>query len=327
MGYRIAKTSLRKALVLLLLLGVSCPLLYSQSPNWQYNWQFNFGCDLQFIYGKGQTFPGLKLFAGFGAAGNYKNKLLVNYGPSLVVYTKGLGANLNPLIGDWQIDLTNSLSVGYGWNDVSYTKYFRTLNNGSYYNIATNKAYAFFLSTNFIVNNHKRNQVVGAVSFSAPGVTVNYYNDGAPFNLLPLADNFDRWWTGGLAVFLHTRKDYNRREFTFDQFTGYSPLLYELSSLLGINVPQYNRAGSDTISAKSRIPPSFNASAYNIRIFLDKGYGVNVGAIGSLIDNKGRTYGLQDIVHMLGGYALHPNSDITRFYIGGTYNNLRNGKF
>jgi hypothetical protein len=99
MANRIGKASLFRAVLLLLLLAPVRMVLYGQ-PNWQYNWQFNFGCDLHFIYGKGQTFPGLRLFAGFSAAGNYKNKLLLNYGPSIAVYTKGLGANLNPLVGD-----------------------------------------------------------------------------------------------------------------------------------------------------------------------------------------------------------------------------------
>ena len=97
------------------------------------------------------------------------------------------------------------------------------------------------LASNFILNNHKRNQIVGSVSFSAPDFTINYYNDGAqPFDFLPLADNFDRWWTGGFGIYIHNHKNYNIAELSFDQFTGYSPLLYELSNLIGINLPDYN---------------------------------------------------------------------------------------
>ncbi len=65
-------------------------------------------------------------------------------------------------------------------------KIFKTINTGSYYNIATNKKYAAYLTTNFILNNHKRNQIVGSVSISSPDFTINYYNDGAaPFDFLP----------------------------------------------------------------------------------------------------------------------------------------------
>lgn len=325
---KIKKTDWLSYLLFSILLVSNNSQSLAQSSSWKYDWQFNFGANLNFIYGKGQKFPGLKMFSGFSVSGVYKNHLMVNYGPSLVIYTRSLGANLNPLVGDWQIDLTNSFSVGYGWDDLSYTKYFRTINNGSYYNISSTKSYNIFLSTNYIVNNHKRNQAVGSVTLSGPGVTINYYNDGAaPFTFLPLADNFDRWWTGGFSVFVHSRNSYNYGEFTFDQFTGYSPLLYELSSILGINVPQYNQVKTDSLKGKSRIPSSFNTSSYNLKLFLTKGYGIDIGAIGALVDKQGRAYGLQDIIHMIGGFALHPNSDVTRYYIGGTYNNLRNGKF
>jgi Bacterial toxin 23 len=311
--------------VIILMLG-ECSL--QAQDKWTYTGQFNFGGNILFTYGKGQRFPGLKLFAGFSATALYKNHVMLSYGPSLAIYTKSLGANLNPLTGDWQTDLTQSFSVGYGWDDLSYYKYFRTLNNGAYYNMATNKSYALLLSSNIILNNHKRNQAVGSVTLSAPGVTINYYNDGAvPFNFLALADNFDRWWTGGLSLFFHNRQDYNYAELSFDQFTGYSPLLYELSTMLGINVPQYNGAGNDSLITGKKLPSDFNTSAYNLKVFLTRGYGVDVGAIGSLVDKQGRAYGLQDIIHILGGYALHPNSDITRFYIGGTYNNLQHVRF
>jgi hypothetical protein len=72
----------------------------SSQPNWNYNGYFNFGCNLNFTYGKSQTFPGLRLYAAFIANGVYKNNFSVNYGPSISVYTKSLGANLNPLTGD-----------------------------------------------------------------------------------------------------------------------------------------------------------------------------------------------------------------------------------
>src|SRR4026207_1249137 len=167
-------------------------------PNWNYKGYFNFGCNLNFTYGPSQRFPGLRLYAAFIANGIYKKNFTVNYGPSISVYTKTLGANLNPLTGDIQVDFTNSLSIGGAWGkELTYTKFFKTLNTGSFYNISTNIKYAGYLTTNFILNNHRRNQIVGSVSFSTPGFTINYYNDCAqPFDFFPLADNFDRWWTG-----------------------------------------------------------------------------------------------------------------------------------
>jgi hypothetical protein len=293
-------------------------------PNWSYHGYFNFGCNLNFTYTKSQQFPGLRLYVAFIANGIYKNNFTVNYGPSLSVYTKSIGANLNPLTGDIQVDFTNSFSIGSAWGkDLSYIKFFKTLNTGSFYNIVSNKKYGAYLSTNFILNNHKRNQIVGSISFSAPDFSINYYNDGAqPFDRLPLADNFDRWWTGGFGVYVHNHKNYNVAELSFDQFTGYSPLLYELSNLIGINLPDYNVEDSTVKNTRGQVAPAFNTSNYNLKIFLGPGYAIDAGVLGSLRTKTGRVFGLQEIIHTMLRYPLHPNNDINRFYIGGTYNNM-----
>jgi hypothetical protein len=310
-------------LLFIFLLLMFCKTASAQ-PNWSYNGYVNFGCDVNFTYGKAQRFPGMRFFAAFIANGVYKKNFTVNYGPSISIYNKTLGANLNPLINDIEIDFTNSFSIGYASSgDLNYTKFFKTINTGSFYNLATNKRYAAYLSTNFILNNHRRNQTVGSVSLSSPYVTINYYNDGAaPFNFLPLADNFDRWWTGGFGIYVHNEKNYNTAEISFDQFTGYSPLLYELSNIIGINIPDYN---IDDSTKKYRMTPAFNTSAYNIKIATSAAYSINAGVLGSLRTNNA-VFGLQDIIHTLGHYPLHPNNDINRFYIGGTYNNMTNVK-
>jgi len=318
-------TSYTKAFILIF--GIS--LFYQPSTGqnkWVYNAQFNIGCHLNITYGKGQKFPGLRIFSGFSITGVNRNHLILNYGPSLSVYSKTIGANLNPLVGDIQIDFTNSFSAGYGWGGVlPYQKYFRTIHTGDYYNIALNIRNAVLLSTNFILNNHKRNQVVGSFAGSFGRFTINYSNDGAfPFNLIPLADNFDRYWTGGGAIFFHTKQDFNRAEFSFDQFTGYTPLLYEAANLLGINIPLYKQ--DENNKGRMSPPNSFNTSAYQLKIFTDKNFALDAGVVGSLTDKNGRHYGVQDLIHMSLGMSLHPNNDINRFFIGGTYNNRQHVK-
>jgi hypothetical protein len=119
-------------------------------------------------------------------------------------------------------------------------------------------------------------------------------------------------------MFFHNNSGFNSVEFLFDQFTGYEPMLYEMSSILGIRVPEYNL---DEGKKGKRIPDNFNTSAYNLRIMPYRGFGVDIGVIGSLRTNKGAPFGLQDIIHTLGRYPLHPNNDANRFYIGGTYIN------
>jgi hypothetical protein len=284
------------------------------------------GCHLNLTYdlfkkkiGKGQKFAGFRAFAGLSLQG-VRGNFLINYGPSLSIYTKSIGANLNPLVGDIQIDLTNSFSVGGSWgSDLDYLKFFRTIHTGDYYNVVTQKRNCALLTANFILNNHRRNQVVGAINGSFGNFTLNYYNDGAvPFTFLPVADNFDRFWTGGGALFLHSKKGYNYAELSFDQFTGYTPLLYELSNVLGINIPLYDEPGKD--SSRRKIPNTYNTSQYQLKIGLDKNFSIDAGILGNLVDGNGRHYGIQDLIHMGLKLPLHPNNDPNRLFIGASYN-------
>ncbi len=223
------------------------------------------------------------------------------------------------------MDLVNSFSFGAGANDLPYYKLFRTIDNGSYYNVLLNKDYAFLLTSNFILNNHKRNQVNGSITCSFPQFTVNYFNDGgAPFYLIPIADNLDRYWTGGLSVFVHNKSNYksayNSVEASFDQFTGYSPLLFEASSMLGIYMPNYNLQYEEGTNEPK--PANYNTSMYDLKIFPMKGYGIDIGAMGALKDlsyrkKKEYYFGLQDIIHVKGGFSLHPNNDNQHFSLGG----------
>lgn len=281
--------------------------------SWRYRGQVNFGCNVLLAFAQKQTLPGLRVFAGFSASA-YHGDLLLSYGPSVSVYTKTIGANLNPLVGDWQVDFTNTFSGGIVWGRYnSYEKFMRTIHNGDFYNLAIDRQGAAMVSTNFILNSHKRNQVVGSVNLMFDNFSIFYYNDGTPFNRIGLGDNFDRYWTGGGGIMFHTRQNYNRVEFSFDQFTGYIPLLYEISGLLGINIPLY-----DEYSGKKTY--NFNTSAYHLRINTDKNFSINAGVIGSLI-YKGVHWGIQDAIHMALKYPLHPNNDKNRFFIGGSYNN------
>jgi hypothetical protein len=149
-----------------------------------------------------------------------------------------------------------------------------------------------------------------------------YANDGgAPLNYLPFSDQFDRWWTGSGAIFIHNKKGYNQAELAFDQFTGYTPLLYELSSMLGFNLPDYNFSANDSIAKITGSKNSFNTSSYELKVFLDPNYAISAGVMGSLFFND-KYFGIQDLIHNSMGYSLHPNNDINRLYLGGTYNQL-----
>lgn len=313
------------------------------------------------------NFPGIKAFAGFSSTNllqiNKRTKHdhgLFNYSINFAIYNKSLGNSLNVLYQDNQVDLTTSFSLGLVLDSrLPYEKQLQTINNVPFYNLRHTGKWAGVVSTNFILNSQRRHQTVGAISLTMDRVSVNYYNDGGPiigkgfgwsrawywnallFPLLVpvdllsgLGDGFDRWWTGGMGIYYHTDRDYNLWEFTFDQFTGYHKLAFELGGIFGTDLQDYDLfQGFDELEDKAlgynlrndtRFANSFNSSAYGFRYFFDPGkmpangqFSFNLGVIGSLRDHKReRFYALQDIIHVLKRDPLHPNTDINRLFYG-----------
>jgi hypothetical protein len=286
----------------------------SDESKWTYTVFGNFGCNVFLNFRTKQTFPGIRVFGALSIQGVHKNGVLIHYGPSLSIYSKTIGANLNPLVGDIQIDFTNTFSGGYVWGgSTEYIKQLRTLHNGDFFNLVHNEKYAIVISTNFILNNHKRNQLIGAASITIDDVSINYNNDAIPFNVIGLSDGFDRYWTGGATIFWHNHNEYNNLEFSYDQFTGYQPKLYELANILGTNVPQY------TSRADKSIPTNYNTSIYHVKIGIDRSTSVDFGTVGAMT-YKQRYYGFQDIIHLIGKFSFHPNQDQTGVFIGGSFN-------
>ena len=289
---------------------------------WTSDIHANFGCNVFLHWSKAQKFPGLRVFGALSIVGTYRETFMVHYGPSISIYTKTIGANLNPLVNDIQLDFTHSFSAGVGWGDrTSYPKLTRTTHTGDYYNLVIRKSNALLLSTNFLFNNHRRHQAIGSANLTIGPVSINYNNDGVPFGDMMLADGFDRYWTGGGAIMVHSERAFNYAELSFDQFTGYQPLLYELSNIIGINVPLYS---ADSASQRKRTPGNYNTSMYQLKIGLDPYASVDIGLLGSMYAARSRKFwGVQDIIHLRGRYPFHPNTDKTRFFFGGTYTNNR----
>jgi len=265
-------------------------------------------------------FPGFKLFVSVLLEQDFHDHWGVKSGNTLTMYKNSLGNDLNPTRADYQFDLMTSLTVSHGWEPSdTIVKYLRTVNSSQSYNIKHNYKYFGGISSIFIINSSKRHQILGAITGTIDQYSFNYYNDGGfPINVLPIADNFDRWWTGGVQLFVHNKEgNYNSMEFSFDQFTGYSPLKYELASLLGLRVSDYN---SDIGTNEST---SFNSSAYNIRLSLSEDKAINFGVNGNLSTTSKngtvRYWGLQDMIHIARKIALHPNYDLNKFHIGFDY--------
>ena len=279
-----------------------CSSIHAQ---WKFDFGANIGANFSINYNKNAKFPTFRLFGAVNIYGKRDKHFVVQYSPSVSLYKNAIGTNLTPLKSDYSFDFMNTFCIGFETKDSSFVKHARSMHNGDYYNLQVKSTGGVMLFSNFIVNNKKvRNQVNGGLLATIDRVSLLYYNDGVPFDFMALSDGFDRYWTGGGGLFWH-KENYNILEFTYDQFTGYKPLIYELSTLIGIDVP----FSSGNIE-------NYNTSAYNLKIGLDKNFSADIGIIGSLIDKSGRFWGFQDVIHLLGKYALHPNSDPTKYYIG-----------
>lgn len=312
---------MNKWCVFLLLATFSYTELLAQENNeWKQNSYWSFGCNINFHYSHKQRFPGFRLFVGYANSFS-KDYVMANYGANLCLYYKTIGNNLNPLNKDVQVDFTNSFTVGVTNNEVlNYYKNVRTIQNSNFYNLAVNKEYGLLATTNIVLNNHGRHQAGGSYTVSTPAVSLNYYNDGAaPISWLALGDNFDRYWTGGGCIYVHNttaNQNYNYAELSFDQFTGYTPLLYEMSKVLGIRIPSYDWVENNP--KKRKKTKDFNTSEYRLKIFIDQNSAIDIGVIGSLrFGNK--IWGVQDLIHYARKMPYHPNNDINRFFIGATY--------
>jgi hypothetical protein len=270
--------------------------------------QISFGGNLFLNYSKKQQFPGLRLFVSASFKKEVSKNFQLIYAPSISVYTNTIGSNLNPSASDYQIDFSNTIMAGLVSSNVSCTtKSLRTLHNADYYNLYNDRDHGVFLGTNFILNNHQRNQIVASGIVNVNNFSILYYNDGP--DVLGLGDKFDRYWTGGLGIYYANNKGFNNIELSFDQFTGYQPLIYELSNILGFDVPQYS-------SKKEKF--NFNTSTYHLKVGFDNDLSLDFGVIGSL-RSQNKHFGLQDIIHMGRKMPIHPNDDNNRFYVGFSY--------
>lgn len=288
------------------------------------------GCAVYFyqsVDGSHQKFPGAKFFASLLVNAGHEEWISTSYGSTVSLYTKSLGNNMNPLYNDLQVDFVNGFCVNLGSREQDYRKYLYTMHNTPAYNLTTYNKYGINLGTNFILNNHRRNQSVAFTTVTAGPVSVLYYNDGV---FWVLGDNFDRWWTGGLTVFVHDPVGFNRLEASFDQFTGYSRMTYELANFLGLEVNDYTLNGDGASDAPDDktvafTSSSYNSASYDLKVYLNQDFAVNAGFIGSLKYKKNedagvRYWSLQDIIHIVGKHPLHPNEDVNRIFGGVTFN-------
>ncbi len=325
--------------LILFLFAISHPLTAQIEQSW---YQLTLGASVNLHSNLGKrafrnNFPGIKAFIGFSSSNKLnlnrdKDFGLFNFSVNLSIYNKSLGNSLNLLYQDNQIDLTSSFTLGVIREaGPLYIRQMQTINNTPFYNLRHDGEYAVLVSTNFILNNHRRNQTVGALTLTAGRFSLNYYNDGGPpINNIGLGDGFDRWWTGGVGMYLHNRDEYNVAEFYFDQFTGYEKLMFELGGIFGMDIQDYDifrsfenasgQTGTYNLTQPSNFGYNYNSSTYYARYFFSPQIGMQVGVIGSLRNAEKETFfALQDLIHLLKRDPLHPNKDVNRLFYGITY--------
>ncbi|MDX1684978.1 MAG: hypothetical protein R3275_07055 [Saprospiraceae bacterium] len=255
------------------------PLILTLSfmtANCQDDWEFTFGISSEFGFNlKSKSFfnisvaMGIKRYVLTGDhdwndegsehfAGELGRHIFFAYQPSINLYSHGLGDNVLDGQKRVEIDFVNSLmmNVGQPNHGIAVRQQLLTPFNSftakAVYDDFTN---SFAFGTNFIINNHNRNQIIGFLNLNIARILrLGYYNDGVPFGRFGIADRYDRWWTGGGfgEIYLNQGLVNNQAYFTnsvisyqFDRFTGDVQDAYKVSNIFGFRyIPDADRIES-----------------------------------------------------------------------------------
>jgi hypothetical protein len=230
------------------------------------------------------------------------------------------------------LDFVISPSITLGLGQLHQLTHIRPFNYMSVLNITHNYAGSLTMITNFVLNNHHRNQRVGAINFNIGSVSGGYYNDVMrmifEYEGMGMADDHDRYWTGG--GFLNIRVNQIEFFYDFDRFTGFGGKLFEISKLLGLNQVYY-RYNKDLIEDKSKDP---NYVLSENELFYNRGkisfglrfYGTELNQISflsyTMIGNP--KWDIQNIIHKSRLNPFHPSYSIEMSQAGIGYSGLIN---
>ncbi|WP_130736772.1 polymorphic toxin type 23 domain-containing protein [Flavobacterium sp. J27] len=176
--------------------------------------------ETNFFIGLSYHFGGPKNYmsgtAGVGISQRFGN---FNPGANLAVnfYNGGLGSLSNDSSFNIDTVLTGKLTIGDGKGN-PMDVYPLHLNSGT--GLEDNYKYSATIGTNFIFNNHERNQHVGFVQLRASDFSFQTYNDFSGFKKLGISDGNDRWWTGGGNITLGAKNSDYQFVIASDVFTA-----------------------------------------------------------------------------------------------------------
>ena len=196
---------------------------------------------------------------------------LPSYQGSLNIYYNGIGSNY--IDNNFNIDFHHSLAVTGGWRKPGHSElsargfyYIKQSYLKSAEIIPYSSNASFTIASNFILNNHNRNQYYGSFTLQPiPYMRVQYYNDGGSFiSHLKLGDTWDRWWTGG--GFVEFGNDFNgtakqafpKIRLSYNRFTWENEKLFKFFSLLGLPLIPLSEEKKDKVF--------FNSGQYSLRV-------------------------------------------------------------
>ena len=244
------------------------------------------------------------------------------YQLSCNIYYNGLGNNILDEFKEMQLDLVNSVTLtnGFGLDRNERPAKLRSFNDMTANPIENDLRWSFSLGTNYIFNNHARNQQLGSFSFNLWKVlTFGYYNDAAPFHKLGLGDRFDRLWTGGGFGTLNIGRlvselgggdsewtDF-RLYYNYERFTADVQAAYVMSKYLSL----------DHVLVKNPQDNFYNRGQTTFGIKHANGWGFNVDFLGQF-----PAFDLQDKTHIKRGFSRHFSNAAKRYLFDFNYQSL-----
>lgn len=250
-------------------------------------------------------------------------KFIPAYQLSINSYLNGIGTSFkkNEISFDFHNSIlltayTNKLKIGSidiasQFHFIDHT-YIRNINV-----IPLQSASSFSISSNFILNLKKRNQLYGSILGQIGKFRIQHYNDGGIImGNLKIGDDKDRWWTGGTFIELGNDIHFdsipkiqrlpNKIRISFHRFTWDNQEEFEQASLIGLEyIPIKKENQEDAL---------YNFGKYSFSINWNH-YEVNIEA-----NNKFKD--LQDILHQIGKLAKHPTIS-PKYYSVEVSRNLR----
>ena len=292
----------------------TCPTDISEQDSFILGVGISLRTDISFGKPNGR-FSNFRIDVSVGGSYLIKEHWMPTYQVAASLYKGGIGNSVSYTERDkHQFDVVQSFGFTAGWGGLSKTDkplfLFNTFIANPQPNVFKNSV---SLSTNFLFNNHDRDQQIGHLGISIDKFQTGYYNDGTPFGSflgLGLGDAYDRWWTGG-GYFRYNFDDGYAIQLQHDKFTGFIKDAFEIGNKLLMDFVPYKEIKEAT----------FNKSMYRFTLTSPSCLGIHLSAADY------HKADVQNLIHIIGNMALHPPVLPSQWYLGGHFINQYTNPF